>query len=129
MKSKNRFTLFGRVCWKSELKDTLSGKKLIIINIGVKVGDDKFKNLFVLFFNNDKTSCADLVNDNINVNDFVRVVGYISSYKTQDVQIKTHIQLIGKFCIKCKYNPDIKSWEEIETLFNELTDMGEVASL
>lgn len=129
MKIKNRFTLFGRICWKGELKETIKGRKLILINIGIKIAEDTYKNFFVTFFNDNKTDCANIVNDSLQVNDFAEISGYLSSYKKTDEENKTLTQLVGKSCIKCKYNPDIKSWEEDLPLFNDLQKAEEVASL
>lgn len=129
MKSKNKFTLFGRVCWKSELKNTMKGKKLIIINIGEKIGENKYNNFFITFFDNENSNNATVVEKNINVNNYIQVDGYLSSFKKADEEKKTHLQLVGKGYTKFNYNTGTNCWEEVESSTIETSDMGETADL
>lgn len=116
MSKSNEFKLLGRV-GKLDMKYTESGTVLTKISLGVKNSKKEYENFWITFFNTKNRPTAELLGENVNEGDYIRVDGAltINSYTPEGREnpVKS-IQLIGWGYKKVQWDSENKKFIDIE---------------
>lgn len=127
---KNQFKLLGRIGKYSkenviDFKYFDSGRCCAKVRLGVKVGQDKWENHFITFWNTDQKNTAEQVAETLKEGDYVQVIGKIrlQEFTPDSMQGQLdangqqkkiqRIDLIGISFKRAQFNEELEEFEII----------------